>query len=361
MGDDLQTQTAVRIARPTLAVGGRDQPGLAAALLTLMVTETAQGLYRCEVRLGNWGDRNGKVDFLYFDRQLIDFGKQLQIKLGQDTLFDGRITALQGAFQEGATPELGVYAEDRLQDLRMTRRTVSFASTTDKTVFEQIASDHGLTPDIQLQGPQHPVLAQVNQSDLAFLRERARALDAEIWVEGTTLKVRRRGDRAQGGPVKLGYGNELRSFEVMADLATQRTKVKAGGWDVSSKQAATHECGDEVLGAELGQDESGASILTSALGARKESLAHGALGNAQESQARAEAHFRQQARRFVVGRGMCQTDARLKVGAAVELVNLGPLFTGKYVLSEVHHLFDGTQGLRTEFVAERCGLSRGSP
>ena len=35
----------------------------------------------------------------------------------------------------------------------------------------------------------------------------------------------------------------------------------------------------------------------------------------------------------------------------------GPLFSGKYYVCEVKHLFDG-EGLRTEFVAERPGLGK---
>ena len=85
----------------------------------------------------------------------------------------------------------------------------------------------------------------------------------------------------------------------------------------------------------------------------------GPMGS-QEAQSRAEGLFRQMARRFVVGRGTAQTDAKLRVGARVELTGLGPMFSGKYHLAEVKHLFDAERGLRTEFVAERAGLGRAS-
>ena len=65
------------------------------------------------------------------------------------------------------------------------------------------------------------------------------------------------------------------------------------------------------------------------------------------------------ARRFVVGRGVAEPDARLRVGNRVDLQRLGPLFSGKYTLAEVQHVFDG-RGLRTEFTAERPGLGRRS-
>ena len=37
---------------------------------------------------------------------------------------------------------------------------------------------------------------------------------------------------------------------------------------------------------------------------------------------------------------------------------LGPLFNGKYYLSEAKHIFDNAKGLRTEFRAERLGIGK---
>jgi phage protein D len=361
MADGTSTDNALRAARPTLRVDGREQAELAAGLLELSIVETDQGLYRCEATFGNWGPKNGETGFLYFDRALLDFGKPFEVRLGTtDVLFEGRIMALEADFPESAPPTLTVLAEDRLQDLRMTRRTTTYADVSDADVLRQVASKHGLTPELDVSGPTHKVLAQVNQSDLAFLRERCRAVDVELWVEGRTLKAKKRGARATGEALKLGRGNELTAFTVLADLATQRSAVTVSGWSVQDKEALTHEAGPSVLGAELGSDESGASLLSSKLAERKEAVVHAVPLGAQEAQARAEGLFRQMARRFVVGRGTAQTDARLRVGTRVELTGLGPLFSGKYHLAEVKHLFDGERGLRTEFLAERVGLGRAS-
>jgi uncharacterized protein len=250
-----------------------------------------------------------------------------------------------------------VLAEDRFQDLRMTRRTRSFQDVSDADVFSRVANDHGLTPRVDVQGPKHKVLAQTNQSDLAFLRERARAVDAEIWMEGSTLHAKSRSGR-DSGTKKLTYGNELFEFSVLADLAHQRTSVFANGWDVEAKRALQYEATDSALGGELGGDQSGASILEKSFGARKESLAHTVPLTEREAQSEAESYFRRTARRFVVGRGVCQASAGLRVGGRVELSGLGPLFNGKYYVSEVRHTFDFARGVRTAFTCERPGLGR---
>jgi uncharacterized protein len=351
-------ETPISSSRPKVTVAGRDDESLAEGLLTLLIAEDTSGLYRCEATFGNWGARGSGVDYLYFDRQTLDFGKTFQIKLGADTIFDGRVTGLEAQFPDHEGPRLVVLAEDRFQDLRMTRRTRTFDDLSDSDLFKRLANDHGLSPSVSVTGPTHKVLSQVNQSDLAFMRERARAIDAEVWVDGSSLNAKSRTGRNTADACELTYGGNLREFAVVADLAHQRTSVAVSGWDVAGKAAVKYEATDTVVQGELDGDTSGAAVLSAALGARKESVAHTVPFTSQEAQTQAESYFRRMARRFVVGRGIAETDSRLRVGSYVDVKNVGPLFGGKYYLSEVRHLFDGARGIRTFFTAERPGLGR---
>ena len=239
----------------------------------------------------------------------------------------------------------------------MTRRTRTFADASDADVFRQVAGDHGLAADVDVTGPSHRVVAQLNQSDLAFLRERARAIDAELWVEGRTLKARSHAGR-DGSPLRLGYGNQLRELSVLADLAHQRTSVAVSGWDVAAKGPLREEAAEAAVGGELRGGESGSAVLAAALGDRKEAVVHAVPFTSEEAQARAEALFRRRARRFLTGRGIAETTSKLRVGAHVRLEGLGPLFSGDFYVSDVKHVFDGALGLRTEFAVERPGLGR---
>jgi phage protein D len=266
--------------------------------------------------------------------------------------------ALRAEFPEGAPPRIVVLADDRLQDLRMTRRTRTFADMSDSAVMQAIASDHSLTPSINVSGPTHKVLAQVNQSDLAFLRDRALAVDAEVWVEGTTLHAKNRSARSTGA-ISLTWQNQLREFAVTADLAGQRTDVAVSGWDVTGKAPIRSVATSTAIAAELGGDTSGVSILQG-IGARKENLAHPVPVTPTEGLATAEAFFRMSARRFVIGRGVAEPSTQLRVGCQVNLMELGPLFSGKYTVTAVRHRFDTVQGTRTEFEAERPGIGHGA-
>jgi len=355
MPENLTTELSP--ARPAILVGGQEKPELAGGMSSLLIVEHVSGLYRCEAKFSNWGTVNNKIDFLYFDRRTLDFGKNFQIKLAENTLFNGKIMGLEANYPDGETPEISVLAEDRFQDLRMTRRTRTFDDATDSQVFNQIANDHGLTPSVNVTGPSYKVLAQVNQSDLAFMRERARAIDAEVWMDGSTLHAASRANR-NGGNLRMARGDQLREFRVLADLALQRSSVSVNGWDVSSKSRLQHEASESAISSELNGDTSGVSILKSALGGRKEALVHTVPLNSQEAQYEAEAFFKMSARRFLVGCGVAKTNTKLRAGATIDLQNLGPLFSGKYYVAEVRHRFD-RKGLRTEFRAERPGIGRG--
>src|SRR5262249_52042137 len=197
-----------------------------------------------------------------------------------------------------------------------------------------------------------------NQSDLAFLRERARTIDAELWMTGRTLNAETRSKRV-GSALELEHGGQLREFTALADLAMQRTSVTVGGWDVASKSQLKYEAAESDVSNALNGDQSGSSILKSAFGERRESLAHTIPLNSQEAQSAAETYLRMSARRFLTGRGVAETNTKLRAGATVNLKGLGALFSGKYYLTEVKHLFDNKKGLRTVFCAERPGIGRG--
>lgn len=345
--------------RPTFMVEGQESSPLAESLVDLRIEARTDGPSRCKATFGNWGPRNGDPAFLYFDQQTVDFGKDLQVSKGSDELFRGRVVALGAGFPENETPTLSVHAEDRFLDLRMTRRTRSFENVSDSDVMRQIASDHGLTPDIGVDGPTHHLLAQLNQSDLAFLRDRARSIDAELWMDDSTLHARSRAHR-DDAKLTLGYGKELREFAVMADLSGQRSSLTVTGWDVSTKQGLAESVDDSVVRSELNGGTSGSSLLRSSLSERKESVVHTVALTMREAEARAQALFKQMARRFLVGHGVAETSADLRVGAMVILEGLGDLFSGQYYVSGVTHRFDAERGWRTEFTAERAGLGGSS-
>lgn len=347
-------QQPIRAARPSISIGGNRQTVLEASLLRYELTDSLDGMAHAELCFGNWGgsDRSG---FQYFDRRLLDFGKELTVSLGDDSLFEGRISAIAAEYPEAAPPAIRVHAEDRLQPLRMTRRSRAFDQANLGRIARLIASDHGLTPDIGVEGEAAPVLAQLNQSDLAFLIDLARAADAEVRVNGDRLVVARSGG---GTALALAWAGSLRRFEVMADLAHQRSAIVASGWDVAARAGISHRADVGAIQGEIGNDEAGGDILARTLGPRTDTLAHGCPATEAEARQLAEASYRHAARSFVSGEGLCETDSRLRVGAPLDLSGLGPLFDGRYRAIFVSHLYDPEDGARSVFRCDRPGLGR---
>src|SRR5215216_464998 len=108
-----EPDTGLRLDRPTINVAEEDNSALAGGLLSLIIVENTNGLYHCEAMFRNWGNINNGTS-------LLNFGKAFKVKLGVDTIFDGKIMGLEANFPEGGPPELNVLAEGRFQDLRMT-------------------------------------------------------------------------------------------------------------------------------------------------------------------------------------------------------------------------------------------------
>jgi phage protein D len=350
-------EPVLKTARPSIEIDGRRDATLSSSLMSMDIVETSEGLARCDLRFGNWGGAD-KGGFQHFGRDKLDFGKGVAVTLDDGKLFKGSITAISAEFPEGKPPQIGVCAEDRLQDLRMTRRTRSFADATLADVLKRVASDHGLQTHIDVSGETYKLLAQVNQSDLAFIRDLARREDAQVWIDDMKLQAAQR-SRRNAPTVELAWAGELREFNVCADLAHQRTQLVGAGWSVADKRVAKHQAGESAIRAELNGGPSGAQTLQRAFGARIDTLAHAMPAVDAEARALAEASFRHMARRFVVGHGVAVSKPGLRVGARLKIKGVGPLFEGDYTVTEVLIRFDGRKGLRTEFWCDRPALGQG--
>ena len=347
--------------RPQFFVEDQEIDRLAADLLNVSVEETNAGGSRCEAIFANWGSVGGAADFIYFDRKILDFGKRFSVRAGaKETgieIFTGRITAIEARYPDSRPPEIMVLAEDGLQDLRRTRRTRTFEEIDDRNLIQLIAGEHGLPADVDVDGPVHRALAQVNRSDLDFLRARVQAIDAELWFEAGALHAQAR-SRRNAGAVTLAYGEKLRHFAVTADLAEQCSLLTVSGWDVNAKESIASEASEAAILAELDGAQSGSSVLANALGPRIESVVDLVPHSQEEAGTLAEAQYRMRARRFLTGRGVCEGDGRLRVGTHLTLQGLGGLFNGTYYVTQVVHSFTNQDGFVTQFSVEGPGLGK---
>jgi phage protein D len=344
---------------PVFRVDGDLQRELGRDVLHLEVEETTAGLRTCTVRLQNEGPRpNRRQDaFLYLDGSVVDLGKTLEVSIGpkdrQRTVFKGLVSGIEGEFHEGLPSEVVVFAEDALMKLRMTRRSRTYEQKTDAQIAREVAQANGLACDCDAPGPTYAVVQQWNQSDLAFLRDRARRIQAELWVEDDTLKFKARGSRG-ATHLTLVQGNHLIHSVIRADLAHQRTRVRVSGYDATARQAIDEEASGDAIQVEAPSGRTGPEVLGNAFGDRADSRVRDAPLTDEEARRWATAEMLRRARGFVRVSGEAEGQPDMTVGSTLELRRVSGGFSGDgWYVTRVCHVYDHHQAHRTHFEAER--------
>jgi phage protein D len=357
------TSTLIHSTAPVFKIDGDVKGALARDISTLEIDEATDGLRTMRLRVIAVGPREGATEeeLLYLDGADVDFGKEIEVSIGppddERIVFKGKISAIEAAFTAGDDPHVMLFAEDSLMRLRMTRRCKTYENMTDADIASAIASENGLTGDVAADGPTYKVVQQWNQSDLAFLRERARLVQAEVWLENTSLCFKTRGNRT-GTSITLTQGNHLLDVQVRADLAHQRTSVKVSGYDASQRDKVDEEAQGDVVQSEISGGRTGPSILSQALGDRPTYRVRNVPLISGEAQAWAKAEMLRRARGFVTVAGTTDGSPDMQVGSKLTLDNIGKPFSGTgYYVTRLRHTYDLDHGHRTHFEAERATVN----
>ncbi|MEU3774905.1 contractile injection system protein, VgrG/Pvc8 family [Streptomyces sp. NPDC032472] len=359
------TDAAVAAVSPVFEVGGALVKDLARDCVRLEVAEGVEGLrtLRAHFLAVGPGAKGPQDRLLHLDGSTVGLGSALKAALGPPTgqryVFEGVVSGIELVLGDGEPPLVLVHAEDALMRLRMTRRMRTYHDVTDADVAREIAREHGLDADADVPGPRYDVVQQLNQSDLAFLRERARLVQAELWAGGRTLHFRPRGSRTAAVQT-LVFGNQLMSVRLAADLAHQRSEVVVTGYDAERREPIDERAGPEVVEAETAGGRTGARLLARALGPATSLRVREAALTTEEAGSWARAEMLRRGRRFVTVAGTTNGSPDLVVGGRLTLRSVGAPFEGEgYHVTRIRHTFDPDHGFRTRFDAERPGLNEG--
>ena len=351
--------------QPRFTVAGQEQPALSRDNVLVQIDEDIDGLQRLCAQFIAMGAVPGAASegYLYLDGRLLDFGTEVKVGMGPTDarvdLFTGRVSGMELDLHEGRAPEVMFFAEDRLMDLRMTRRFKTYEDASDADMLQQIAAQHGLRAQADVSGPRLNVVQQWNQSDLAFLRERARRLGADVWVDNDTLRMASR-DQRPGPRLTLVQGRDLVQLTATADLAHQRSEVQVGGFDDVQAERIDERAAADVVASEAQGQTHGLQVLQRAFGSRTSHRVREVPLKGEDARAWARATLLTRARRFVQVRGVAQGSTELRVGAVLRLERVSPMFEGDgYYVTRVRHTFDLERGHRTQFEAERAWIGQG--
>jgi uncharacterized protein len=351
---------------PVFSSGGSVVGELARDCVRLEIEEDLGGLRRLRAHLVAVGaGAAGPQDrLLHLDGGTVDLGRELRVTMGpegqREEVFKGTVSALELLLDDAAPAVVVVHAEDALMPLRMTRRSRTYPNMTDADIAGEVADAHGLDADVDAGGPRYDVVHQFNQSDLAFLRDRARLIRAELWCTDRTLHFRAR-PRRQGPELTLAWKAELLDVRVAVDLAHQRSEVVVTGYDADQRGVVNERAGPEVVEAEIEGGRTGPQLVRQAFGATTSLRVREAALSGEEASAWAEAEMLRRGRRFVTAAGATAGTPGLVVGTRLTLDGIGQPFEGAgYYVTKVKHTFDLKRAARTFFSAERATLNEPS-
>ncbi len=349
---------------PVFNIDSQTEGALARDLLRLDVSEGPLGLRTLVAHFHAVGpSSDGSAESLsYLDGDLIDIGRPIETIIGppghERTVFTGRVSAIEATFEEGATPYVTIFAEDSLMRLRMTERTATYTDVSDADLVTEIADAHGLGSAADVEGPTYPLVQQFEQSDLAFLRDRAQRVNAELWVDADDVIHLSDREQRDGAELSLVQGNQLIALHARLDLAHQRSEVRYRGWDDAAVAAIVETATSDVVKAEVADGRVGADVVADVFGEVPVSRARHDVLSIDTAIAYAEAEMLRRSRGFVCVDGTTSGTPDLVPGSRLELLRVGRPFEGPgYRVVHAHHSFDLTIGYRTHFTAERAGVT----
>jgi uncharacterized protein len=350
---------------PTFQVrlGGRDLPSLALARLTAVAVYEdlqAPGMFTLQL----WDSRDREQRLTLADDPVFDVGTAVVIRMGYvdrlETLLEGEITGLELEHGARDSLQLTVRGYDRRHRLLRGQKTRSFTKMSDSDIAKQIASEHELsstesdtTSDIAQKIAQEQGLSptesdttetldyvlQHNQTDLAFLQERAWRIGYEVTIKNTTLYFRPYQHRQ---PEVLTLEREdLLEFSPRLSTLSQVDAVEIRGWDIKNKKA--------VIG--RAQATGGPTQLPFALG-RAVSVNRPVVSQ-EEADKMAQGRLDDIGLDYITGEGRSVGRTDLRAGTVVRIAGLGQRFSGLYYLTATTHIYAPAQGYYTTFAVRR--------
>lgn len=231
--EELQLGFAVSI--PSIKVDGTELPSRALALLVKAVVDSH--LHLPDMFELTFLDQVGGV----IDEAHFKLGAEVEVRaLGASSetrLILGEITSIEGRYSEYTwfTVIRGYSHDHRLQRARRSR---TFIDKTDSDVARQLAGDAGMTVGtVDATTLKHPLLAQADQTDWAFLVWRAKEIGYEVGAADGRFYFRKASALAGGTALPAALGQGLVTFNPRVSAAGLVTEVEVRAQDTAEAKA----------------------------------------------------------------------------------------------------------------------------
>jgi uncharacterized protein len=281
-------------------------------------------------------------------------GDPVKVSMGIDqtvAMITGEITALEAVFDRFSYLEIRGF--DRLHRLRFGTKRRSFQNVKDSDLASTIASEAGLSAQVDATPTVHPYVFQNNQSNYDFLLERARRNGYEMLVNDKTFYFRK-SQEDKSPEVTLNYGLELESFKVQLKTLTTGSVVEFRGWDVKTKKEISGKAKSGSEKTTMEGQKSGYK-LSEPFGGSATAIVDGAILDASEAENLAKASYNNTLIEFITAEGMCGGNQKIRAGSTVKIDGVDRFGGTYYIVSSVHSIRNN-QSYLTTFKAKRTGI-----
>jgi phage protein D len=261
------------------------------------------------------------------------------------SLIKGEITALEPDFAEGMNARLIVRGYNKLHRLFRETHSKAYLNVKDSDIASQIAGNLGLPATVDTTSTVYEHVFQHNQSDLAFLMQRAWRIGYECFISDGTLFFRK--PPAPSAGVTLAWGEDLHSFRPRMTLAEQVDEVNVKGWNPDSQQGIVGKAQSGNLYPKIGESKDGAKWSHN-FGSGKKVIVDQPVVSQAEADILAKARLDEISGAFIIAEGEAFRQPDIRAGKSVELKGLGKRLSGTYLVTNVLHIYT-PEGLREVF------------
>ena len=222
----------------------------------------------------------------------------------------------------------------------------------------------GLTLEADETKTKHPYVIQYNQTDLAFLLERASRINFKLQVHEGTLSFQR-AQSHQDKAYTLVWGRPrqeidpaqnvmpLREFNPTLNTQRQVNRVIVRGQHPTSRERIEGRAGQGDEESDMGGSLTGPETAAQAFGTERELvIVDTPVASQQEADQMARSIYNDLSMKFLTGNGSTIGLPDLRAGRTVEMLGLGPRFSGKYYVTQTVHTLNDS-GYVTSFTVER--------
>lgn len=343
-----------------LLVNGSAAPSaMIESVITLRVHQDLEMADCLEMRLSNpglsWTESDALVE-----------GTTVKLKLGYEETsiglaFEGTIVRRDCQFPVRGPAIVTVVAYDKEHQLKHGRHHKAWLDMKDSEIASQIAGSAGLSGDVKDSKVKQRYVVQHDQTNLAFLRERARRLGFEVNLDRTSKKLYFGPPRAKGSIRTITWETDLFSFSPRMSSVGQPSKVKVRGWDMTKKEKITAEAASSKALVKLNGSDLGAKLAEKAHGAREILYPGTPLFEPGEADALVQARLDQLTSAYAQGTGTCQGDFEIQPGTVIDIQGVGERASGEYYVDRVLHHFQPGLGYSSHFQVHRASERNPQP